>query len=313
MSTEIRKEEIASNGEEGAVGKKQGGREIETMQGQEKKCPNGHGTMTLKTNEKTITFRGEELALAVEVYICEKCNLEVGTIDQAAVIQNMISDAYRLKVGLMTGEEIREKREELNLSQKELAKRAGIGIASIKRWENGFIQTRSMNTALLAAFDDNHTGNKYTGNRALSTPRIKLVMKEFEKETGHKFLEEGDNLLFDVKYLWYADMLAYYYLGRGLTGATYAALPFGPQLNNYRDLIEIIRGDDETKAEPLSPEEKKIISRVALTFHSKRSIYNASHREKIWEQKSFGSLIPYSDAAKLTEIQLEPHKTKEPD
>jgi hypothetical protein len=45
----------------------------------------------------------------------------------------------------------------------------GVGIACIKRWENGFIQTGSMNSALLAAFNDMHTGNKYTGNRALST------------------------------------------------------------------------------------------------------------------------------------------------
>ena len=283
------------------------------MQRERKKCPNGHGPMSLKNNEKTITFRGEELTLPVEVYICEKCNLEVGTIDQAAVIQKMISDAYRLKVGLLTGEEIREKRGKLNLSQKDLAKRAGVGIASIKRWENGFIQTRSMNSALLAAFNDIHIGNKYTGNRALSTSRIKLVMKELEKETGFKFLEEGDKLLFDVKYLWYADMLAYYKLGRGLTGATYAALPYGPQLNNYRDLIEIIRNDDETKAEPLDPEEKKIILRVALTFRSKQSVYDASHREEILKQKSHGSLIPYSDAAKLKEIQLEPHRTKKLD
>jgi len=267
-------------------------------------CPNGHGPMALKTTEKDMTFRDEKIGLQAEVYVCEECGLEVATIEQTAAIQNRIADAYRKKKGLLTGTEIRKMRERLNLSQRELAKRAGVGIASIKRWENGIIQTKSMNSALKAAFQDIKVGNNYTGNRALSIPRIKLVIKEFEAETGERFLEKGDMLLFDAKYLWYADMIGYHRLGRGLTGATYAALPHGPQLNNYKELIDLIRDADESTAKPLTMEEKKIIMKVALTFPTKQSIYDAVHRESVWKNKATGAIIPYSDSAKLTEIQI---------
>jgi len=267
-------------------------------------CPRNHGQMILMKADKSIIFRDEDINFQVEAYVCGECGLEVATIEQAADTQAAIADAYRKKVGLLTGAEIRELRRKYALSQKDLSKRAGVGIASIKRWENGIIQTKSMNSALKAAFQDIKIGNNYTGNRALSIPRIKLVMKELETETGEQFLEEDDMLLFDAKYSWYADMLAYHRLGKSLTGATYAALPHGPQLNNYKELIDLIREEDETTAKPLTLEEKKIIVRVALTFPTKRSVYDAAHREEVWKNKSTGSIIPYSDASKLTEIRL---------
>ena len=133
---------------------------------------------------------------------------------------------------------------------------------------------------------------------------LKEQIKEFEAETGEKFLEEGDMLLFDAKYIWYADMIAYHRLGRSLTGATYAALPHGPQLNNYKELIDLIREADESTAKPLTMEERKIIMKVALTFPTKQSIYDAVHREAVWKNKATGAIIPYSDSAKLTEIHL---------
>ena len=85
-----------------------------------------------------------------------------------------------------------------------------------------------------------------------------------------------------------------------MTGSTYAALPYGPQLNNYKDLIEDIMGADESMAKPLSPEEKKIITRVALKFPEERMIYEAAHQEKIWKKQPNGAIIPYTDSAELT-------------
>jgi putative zinc finger/helix-turn-helix YgiT family protein len=85
-------------------------------------CPKCNGRMMLKQIDKTISFKGEKLDIQFETYVCEDCDLHVGTVEQTAVIQNLIADAYRKKVGLLTGQEIREKREELGISQKELAK-----------------------------------------------------------------------------------------------------------------------------------------------------------------------------------------------
>ncbi len=266
------------------------------------KCPNEHGEMALRRIEKETIFKGEKIIYHLENYVCKKCDISIGTIEQTAKIQNAIADAYRDKVGLLTGEEIKKKRAERNWSQKELAKKAGVGIASIKRWENGVIQTRSMNQAMKSAFQGNTIGNRYTGNRAaISIPRIKLVLRELEQIVGEELLT-GDKLLFEAKYLWYADMLAFSKLGRSITGSTYAALPYGPQLNNYNDLVGLILEADENEAEPLTDEEKSIIVRVAATFPNKRSAYEASHREEIWEKRNFGELIPYNLAEGLTEI-----------
>jgi len=269
-------------------------------------CPKCDGRMMLRQIDKTTCFRGESLEIQFEEYVCEDCQTHVGTVEQTSVIQNLIADAYRKKVGLLTGREIREKREELGISQEKLAKMAGIGIASIKRWENGIIQTKSMNAALMSAFCGRTFGDNYTGNNTFSIPRIKSVMKEFEKILKFKFLKKEDNMLFDAKYVWYADFLARQLLGKSLTGATYAALPHGPQINNYRELVDEIRNANIEDAEPLTDEEKKIIVRVALTFPTKQSVIDAAHREKVFKEKRRGELIPYTDASELTEIQLEP-------
>jgi len=266
-------------------------------------CPSEHGEMTLSVADQETTFRGETISYQIEAYVCNECGLSIGTIEQTATIQNAITDAYRKKVGLLTGKEIKEKRAEKKWSQKELAKRAGVGIASIKRWENGVIQTKSMDHALKSAFQGYRIGNINTGNREkMLFPRIKLVFKKFESELGFGFLNEGDMLLFDAKYLWYADMVAFKELGKSITGSPYAALPHGPQLNNYKELVELIRVADESEAEPLTEDEKRIIARVALTFPTKQMVFDAAHKEIIWGNRSPGELIPYSDAEKLTEI-----------
>ena len=265
-------------------------------------CPNGHGKMVIKKLDKTMNFRGVDITFQVEHYVCPVCGIEVGTIDQTAATQRVISDVYRKEVNLLTGREIREGRKRLKLSQEALAKRMNVGIASIKRWEGGLIQSRSMDRALRLALQGEVVGDNYTGNRTFSIPRIKLVLRQFEAILGKKILKKKDKMLFAAKYLWYADMVAFRELGKSMTGSTYAALPYGPQLNNYRDLIDEIKNADESGAEPLTPEEKRIITRIAKAFPQEQMVYDAAHQEIVWNRKATGEIIPYSDSAELTAI-----------
>jgi hypothetical protein len=53
---------------------------------------------------------------------------------------------------------------------------------------------------------------------------------------------------------------------------------------------------------PLSPEEKRIITRIALKFPKEQMIYDAAHEEKIWKKQPNGSIIPYTDSSELTGI-----------
>ena len=60
-------------------------------------CPNDHGEMSLKRVEKQKTFREIDVKYWAETYVCDECGISVGTIEQAAAIQNAIADAYRGK------------------------------------------------------------------------------------------------------------------------------------------------------------------------------------------------------------------------
>ncbi len=81
-------------------------------------------------------------------------------------------------------------------------------------------------------------------------------------------------------------------------------LPYGPQLNNDSKWIEVIRDADESNAETLSDDEKRIIVTVAAAFPGKRMAYDAAHREHVWKKRSAGVLSQYTDASELTEIQM---------
>ena len=265
-------------------------------------CPHGHKEMTVKKSEKKLSFRGAQFSVPVEQFVCSECGEEAGTVEQTAAIQRSIADAHRKSVGLLTGREIVEGRKKLNLTQDDLAKKMSVGIASIKRWEGAGIQSKSMDQALRSALHGQNTGDSCTGNRSFSLPRIKLVFVELEKVLGKKLLKKNDKMLFAAKYLWYADMIAHRETGQSMTGATYAALPLGPQLNNYRELIEDIMKEDPSSAEPLSPEEKRILTRVALKFPREQLVFKATHREPAWKSKSNGQLIPYTDSGELTAL-----------
>ena len=67
-------------------------------------------------------------------------------------------------------------------------------------------------------------------------------------------------------------------------------------------LIDDIIGADESKAEPLSPEQKRIITRIAMKFSQERMVYDAAHKEKIWKRQPNGAIIPYTDSSELIGI-----------
>ncbi|MEN6317764.1 MAG: type II TA system antitoxin MqsA family protein [Syntrophaceae bacterium] len=265
-------------------------------------CPNGHGQMKIKHKQKHINFRGVAISYPVDCYVCQSCSLEAGTLEQTGKTQKAIADAYRKRVGLLTSSELVEQRKKLKLTQEGLANRMNVGIASVKRWEGAIIQSKSMDKMLRFTFSGGACGDPYTGNRTFSISRIKLVLRRLEMELKRKVLKKDDRMLFASKYAWYIDMVAFRESGQSMTGATYAALPYGPQLNNYKELVEEIIGVDESIAEQLTDEEKRIIRKVALMFPQNRQVYEAAHRELIWKEKTKGAIIPYIDATRLTEI-----------
>ena len=70
-------------------------------------CPRGHGPMEQKTVKKEMTFKGIDIAVEADVYLCSECGLEAGTPQTAGVLQRAISDAYRARRGFLTRNSVR--------------------------------------------------------------------------------------------------------------------------------------------------------------------------------------------------------------
>ncbi len=98
-------------------------------------CPAGHGQMSNAIVTKNIEFRGKQVSCQIESLQCPKCGLTRSTLEQTADAQLAIAESYRQQVGLLTGEEIKSYRENLGLSQQQLADRAQCSKMSIVRWE----------------------------------------------------------------------------------------------------------------------------------------------------------------------------------
>ncbi|MBT3487379.1 MAG: type II toxin-antitoxin system MqsA family antitoxin [Desulfobacula sp.] len=262
-------------------------------------CPRGHGAMEKEKVERSVTFKGIEVNITEDAFVCPKCKLSAGTVQSAGLIQHTIAEAYRQQVGLLTGEEIKKLRKEKEMTQADLAKSMGVGVVSIKRWETGSIQTKSMDQSLRQHLMTGSIENNVNGNRDISIPRILLVLTAFQSVLKRAILKENDKMLFAAKYLFYADMLAKKMLGRSMTGAAYARLPFGPQLNNYNDLLDEIRNADISEAKDLTVQELEIIEQITRTFPEDRMVYDASHKEPAWLETKTGAPILYTWADRL--------------
>lgn len=264
-------------------------------------CPAGHGEMELATVTKEIEFRGESVRYEIEGLVCNECGLRRSTIEQTEKAQTAIADAYRRKVGLLTGEEIRQLRKQKGLSQQELADSARCSKMSIVRWENGVVQKESSDKALRNVLCPKDIIDEFSGNRDISLARIKLVYETYKQYADYELLIPGDKGLFAAKNCWYADLVAYRELGRGITGATYAVLPYGPQLDNYADLVDEILDADTSEVELLSDEEVAIIKRLSQLFPRLQDAYDAAHAEPAWKaiEKNVGHRISYEIAREL--------------
>ena len=253
--------------------------------------------------KRNVHFKDTNLTIEYEASVCPTCGLEFSTVDQAAQLQFLLAEAYRKKKNMMTASEITIYRKAKGLSQTKLAELLNVGSASIKRWEGSLIQSRSMDNLLKY-----HLLNEFccleplSGDREFSIPRVKLVLLEFERLLKAKLLKVGDRLLYSAKYLWYADMISYRDLGKSMTGATYAALPQGPQLNNYRDLVPFILDSNEADAERLSEAEVAIIITIANKFQQPVKAYKASHDEDAWRLTTIGRPISYRLANTISHL-----------
>lgn len=99
----------------------------------------------------TITLKGEEITYEERFYFCtnaaeDENEFETGAMTNANLLN--ARNAYRIKKGLLTSNEIVAIRESYGLSQVDLAKLLGWGEATISRYESKAIQDEAYDTML---------------------------------------------------------------------------------------------------------------------------------------------------------------------
>lgn len=99
----------------------------------------------------TITLKGEEVTYEERFYFCANADGEENEFETGLMTnENLLNarNAYRIKKGLLTSDEIVAIRESYGLSQVDLAKLLGWGEATISRYESKAIQDDAYDTML---------------------------------------------------------------------------------------------------------------------------------------------------------------------
>ncbi len=74
-----------------------------------------------------------------------------------SLIQASISDSYRDKVGLLSGDTIKKMRADMGLTRKQLADLVGVSAREVKGWESCIIQNRLEDKSLRMVLKDHGT------------------------------------------------------------------------------------------------------------------------------------------------------------
>ena len=98
----------------------------------------------IKKETHETTFKGITFSYVEICAYCRNCGERVAPIEIEKENYLLFSDAYRKAANLLTSEEIIKIRRNLKLSQTGFAKLIGCGEKNIARYENGAIQTESV-------------------------------------------------------------------------------------------------------------------------------------------------------------------------
>lgn len=159
-------------------------------------CPLCDKTHEIEERKRitTITLKGEEVAYEERFYFCANADDENEFQTGAMTNENLLNarNAYRVKMGLLTSDDIVAIRESYGLSQVDLAKLLGWGEATISRYESKAIQDEAYDTMLRLIKDnplqaleflkkhcDKFTAKKRLEIRAKIVEKIDSYGKEF--------------------------------------------------------------------------------------------------------------------------------------
>ena len=226
--------------------------------------------LELVTKEEVIRVRNKPIKVEVQHSKCTECSDEVFDPNLNLDPFDLAYREYRKRYGFLQPEEIRDWRKANKLTQSELAKLLGVGLATISRYENGALQDPSHEKLLRLAMNPSNLLRLIEGSEDVFTEvkkrRLVEALQEIEADahsidstiivsfgnyepneySGYKkldleklynailfFCKEGVLKTKLNKLLFYADFKHYKEYALSITGARYARISFGPAPDNY--------------------------------------------------------------------------------
>ncbi len=138
----------------------------------------------------TITLKGDKVTYEERFYFCVNADEEENEFETASMTNdNLLNarNAYRIKHGLLTSDEIVEIRETYGLSQVDLARLLGWGEATISRYESKAIQDEAYDTMLRLIKDNPLQALVFLKKNADKFPGAKML------EVKSKIVEKLDS------------------------------------------------------------------------------------------------------------------------
>lgn len=220
--------------------------------------------------DDVIKVRGEPITIKAEYVRCKNCGDAVLDTSAKSDPFEFAYREYRRRHGLLQPEDVRDWRRSHHLTQDELAKLLGLGIATINRYENGALQTEAHDKMLRQAMEPTNLAKLIAKSEGIfSEARKKQLLETLEvaedascsldnmlmvnfgssepnEFNGYKkldltklynailFFSKGGVLKSKLnKLLFYADFKHFKEYILSITGMQYVPLPYGPVPDNY--------------------------------------------------------------------------------
>lgn len=236
-------------------------------------CPvcDNSSELELIKETKDILIRNEPITIKMEYHKCSACGEEFIVPDPENDPLESAYRLYRAKHDMLQPEEIRSFRFKYRLTQGELAKLLGLGVASISRYETGKLQDQAHDTLIRLATDPakireliNNSVDAFSEEKKrrvldaikeqeepIVTSLERFITLNFQnynpdEYSGFKkfdidrflnavlyFCKGGVTKTMLNKLLFYADFKHCKEYTVSITGARYANVPFGPAPSDY--------------------------------------------------------------------------------
>jgi len=220
-------------------------------------------------------IKNQEVDIVIHCRVCKQCDTPfVMDSKQENNIKRKASDKYRGNKGLLTSLEILKFREDLDMSQLDFAAFLKVGIASVQRWENYYVQDNSQDDHIRIKCDEKYAElsflklqwknwkmNIFTGEKRFSMDVLRNVEFAFLKLSPdcRPYLNTLN---------FYADFLHFKRNNVSISGNKYVSVKHGPSPYQYKSTLKIMGTSlkGSLASDILDDSERRTIESVCAEF-----------------------------------------------